>query len=215
MKIEITCNVKDMMPMDQLKGFQGRLKDITSENILRLKTSILRYGFSFPVFIWKKNILDGHQRLEALSQLIEEGHEIKDNLVPIVKILAKNKKEAAEKLLLINSRYSTINQYGFDQFVLDFGIEDEAFFDTIDIPEITVFPQEEKPDYEGEWDGMPEYDNEDQRPVRTLLVHFNNEDDVVKFARLVEQKINEKTKFIYYPKLINLDQASMEYRAEE
>ena len=38
MKIEITCNVKDMMPMDQLKGFQGQLKDITDENILRLKT---------------------------------------------------------------------------------------------------------------------------------------------------------------------------------
>ena len=48
--------------------------------------------------------------------------------------------------------------------------------------------------------GMPSYESKDLQPYRTLYVHFNNEKDIQEFAKLINQKITDKTKYIYYPK---------------
>lgn len=61
--INITCDAPTTMPIDQLEAFQGDLKQITEEELGKLKAGILKYGFSFPVFVWRKKILDGHQRV--------------------------------------------------------------------------------------------------------------------------------------------------------
>jgi hypothetical protein len=50
-----------------------------------------------------------------------------------------------------------------------------------------------------EWVDMPDYQQENLMPQKTLLVHFANEDDRQEFAKLVNQKLTEKTKFIWYP----------------
>ena len=63
-----------------------------------------------------------------------------------------------------------------------------GFFD--DLPE----PWEE------EWQGMPEFVQEDKMPFRTIYVHFENQQDLEEFAELVDQRITSKTKFIWYPK---------------
>ncbi len=64
----------------------------------------MKYGWIAPIFIWNKNyILDGHGRLLILEQLLKEGYIIND--LPIVDIEAKTKKEAAQILLAINSKY--------------------------------------------------------------------------------------------------------------
>lgn len=110
--------------------------------------SIIKYGFSFPIFVWKKNILDGHQRLAAVKKLIDEGHEIVGGKLPVVKIQARTKKEAAEKLLLINSRYAKIDQSGFDAFIADFSIDLESISDLLVIPEIN-FDFENDQEFEG------------------------------------------------------------------
>jgi hypothetical protein len=48
--------------------------------------------------------------------------------------------------------------------------------------------------------GMPEFKQQDQRPWKTLKVHFRNTTDLAAFAKLVKQKMTEKTKFVWYPK---------------
>lgn len=136
MKIKITCETKKYIPIDELVEFQGALKTITKDEIEKLKKSIVKYGFSFPVFIWNKNILDGHQRIAALESLIDDGYTCGD--IPVVFIDAKNKKEAAEKLLLINSKYSVIDQNGFDAFVGDFEIDIIDIGELLNIPEIDL-----------------------------------------------------------------------------
>lgn len=137
-KIKITCKYTDSLPIDQLKAFQGKLKTIDKEAFTKLKESILRYGFSFPIFIWNKNILDGHQRFYAVQRLIDEGYKLSDNALPVVWIEAKNAREAAEKLLLINSRYAKIDQQGFDIFIEDYDIKLEDIEIVLDIPEIDL-----------------------------------------------------------------------------
>lgn len=58
---------------------------------------------------------------------------------------------------------------------------------------------------EKEWEGMPEFDNEDlEKKGIKLIVNFLNEKDLQDFSKLINQKITKKTKFIYFPKLKNI-----------
>lgn len=50
-----------------------------------------------------------------------------------------------------------------------------------------------------EWEGMPDFEQEDQTAYQTIKVHFECEEDVQEFARLVDQNITEKTKYIWFP----------------
>lgn len=51
-----------------------------------------------------------------------------------------------------------------------------------------------------EWDGMPEFEQEDQDAWKTVKVHFAKQEDMDEFAKLVGQNLTEKTKSIWYPK---------------
>lgn len=134
--IKITCDAPTTMPIEDLQAFQGKLKSITDSEFEKLKNSIIKYGFSFPVFVWRKNILDGHQRVQAVKRLMDDGWKLEGGMLPVVLIAADNETEAAEKLLLINSRYAQIEQDGFDAFIADFSIDLDDIAGLIEIPDI-------------------------------------------------------------------------------
>lgn len=117
--IRVTCKGSGFAKIDELINLQGELKLLSQNNLEKLKKSIIKYGFSAPVFVWqnedKKYILDGVQRLRALDALIEEGWNIKN--VPIVDIDAKDINEAKEKLLHITSQYGAIDINELDLFI--------------------------------------------------------------------------------------------------
>ena len=50
-----------------------------------------------------------------------------------------------------------------------------------------------------EWEGMPEFKADDLTSFQYIIVHFQNKEDVNKFAKLVNQKLTYKTKSIWYP----------------
>jgi hypothetical protein len=137
-EIKIKCKAADGMALDELYEFQGELKTISDDELEKLKKSILKYGFSFPVFVWKSKVLDGHQRLKAVKQLVSDGYKIKNNKLPVVRIEAKNEKEAAEKLLLINSRYAKIDEGGFQVFSSEFDINLDEMVPLLELPEIVL-----------------------------------------------------------------------------
>ena len=55
--------------------------------------------------------------------------------------------------------------------------------------------------WEKDWQDMPEFVQEDQSSYKSIIVHFENKQDMKTFAKLVNQKINFRTKFIWYPKI--------------
>lgn len=55
--------------------------------------------------------------------------------------------------------------------------------------------------WEKHWHGMPEFIQEDQSSYKSIIVHFENKQDMKEFAKLVNQKILFKTKSIWYPKI--------------
>lgn len=51
------------------------------------------------------------------------------------------------------------------------------------------------------WKEMPEYNQKDKRPYKTILIHFKDKESRKYFIKLTGNKINNKTKYIYYPKI--------------
>ena len=55
---------------------------------------------------------------------------------------------------------------------------------------------------EKEWFDMPEFIQEEQAPYDYIIVKIDSQKNLEKFAKLMEQDISQKTKSIWYPKLI-------------
>ena len=49
-----------------------------------------------------------------------------------------------------------------------------------------------------EWQGMPEFDQEDNSPIK-LVVNFETREDVNHFASVIGQVITEKTRYVFFP----------------
>ena len=52
---------------------------------------------------------------------------------------------------------------------------------------------------QAEWQDMPEFVQEDLSPHRVIYVRFRNDEDVARFEELMNQKITEKQKTIWFP----------------
>ena len=63
-------------------------------------------------------------------------------------------------------------------------------------------------DFEEAWEGMPEFENT-PKATRSLLVHFETDEDVESFCTLIDQSITDKTKYIWYPKKERQNPGSM------
>jgi len=53
-----------------------------------------------------------------------------------------------------------------------------------------------------EWLDMPEFIQEKQEPYAKIIIRFDNEKDLNDFSKLINQPLNNKTKSIWFPKLI-------------
>ena len=63
-------------------------------------------------------------------------------------------------------------------------------------PEIPDFDN-----WQDEWQGMPEFEQGNVGPYRTLQVHFRGEDDISEFKELISQDFTEKAKSVWFPAL--------------
>ena len=136
--------------------FQGTLKSRTDEDIEKAKKSILKFGWSFPVFVWKNKdvnyIIDGHARKIVLQKLEEEGYLIPE--LPVVYVECKNRAEAKQKLLRLNSTFGKLTK----ESVLEFAEDLEINFDEISLPDTVIDfsdQSEETPETQGD-DEVPE-----------------------------------------------------------
>jgi len=69
-------------------------------------------------------------------------------------------------------------------------------------------------DWKKEWIDMPEFIQEKQEPYAKIIVRFDNEKDLNDFSNLINQKLNKKTKSIWFPKLIRGINSNKRYSDE-
>lgn len=56
------------------------------------------------------------------------------------------------------------------------------------------------PTWSGQWQGMPEFRQEDQMPWQSIKVHFRNVADRRAFSALISQPISDLTQCVWFPK---------------
>src|SRR5262249_58679563 len=102
--IAIRCTAAVNLQLRELTPLQGELKELTGANFEKLKRSILKYGITFPFFIWQSEgenyILDGTQRDRILHRIADEGYKVPP--LPCALIQGKNRKEVDEKILIFS-----------------------------------------------------------------------------------------------------------------
>ena len=132
--IRVSCDTRDSLPFSEIEEFQGNLKKRSDKEISKIIVSILKYGFSFPFFVWKdgtrNRCLDGHGRLLALSKMSrrnyfldadgaladDDGEPAPIPDLPVVYIEAADESEAKQKVLRLNSCYGVLDADGFSEF---------------------------------------------------------------------------------------------------
>lgn len=79
-EIKVSCQGAATATLEDLYPLQGDLKSLPEESYQKLKRALIKYGFSFPLFVWRHKAklftLDGHQRDRALKRMKEEGFRI-------------------------------------------------------------------------------------------------------------------------------------------
>jgi hypothetical protein len=169
-------------------------RQVTKEKVDRLIKKIK----SFPEMLEKRPIVydenkiipGGNTKYKALKILEKEGFEVKDSYFSD----ASGWTEDQKKNFIINDNlhegdwdYEILaNKWDMDQLT-DWGVN------------LGAWQTQEDIDPNAEWSGMPEMDPKDDKPYRTLFVHFTTQDHVDQFAKLMGQSITEKTKWIWFP----------------
>lgn len=122
--MEIRCTTEDHLELGELTEFQGGLKSRTDTDYAKIITSIKKYGFCFPFFVWRhdgiNHVLDGHGRLGALQRLQQQGEQIP--ALPVVYVDCADEEAAKNLLLRLNSQYGQMTVESVLEFMdgLDF-----------------------------------------------------------------------------------------------
>lgn len=158
--IRVTCDTKLRIPLDQLHGIQGKLKEASVESYTRFRHLIEKRGLNFPIAVWKELVsaevatkgkrkaalipgsdpvakwwvVDGHlRRLMLLKLRDDDGFTIPD--LPCVEIEATDLADAKRQVLAASSRFHRVTADGLYEFMseLEMGMEDMADFELVDI----------------------------------------------------------------------------------
>lgn len=193
---KIIRRVSDLLP-DKKNANKG-----TERGRNLLEHSLRTYGTGRSILVDKHGqIIAGNKTAEesvdvGLEDVIVVESDGKKLVVVQRTDLDLNKDKSARALAIADNRVGQID-LDWDADVL-LALKDEG----IDLTLLGFNDPDIKPEpWEEAWRGMPEYANEDERPVRTLFVHFKSAKHVAAFAQLLKQTITDETKSLWFPKV--------------
>lgn len=198
------------LPIDDLTPYENNARTHSSEQVNEIARSIAKHGFTNPILLDGSNgIVAGHGRLLAAKQL-----GMKD--VPTIDLQFTS--EAAKKAYIIADNKLALNAgWDYELLRVEFDLLEDAGIDLADTGfnelEIASICNETVENAEEEWKDMPEFEQEDKMAYRTIKVHFNDDQAVDEFAKLVFQKITDKTKYIWFPQQEKEEVADIRYES--
>lgn len=176
---------------DDIKPHPKNTNKHTTEQIDKLVRTFEIDGFRDPLVVSRKTnyIISGHGRYEAAKK-----HGIIE--IPVVFQEFRDETHEIECMIRFNSlaEYSFLDLEQIDSIIKESDINiDELFIQNFN------YDFEDANDAFEEWEGMPEYDNEDLSAKFSTKVNFRDENDMKEFAKLIGQKLTNKTRSIWYP----------------
>lgn len=141
-EIRITCSGSAMVPIASFQNFQGQLKTLSEQDYKKLRKTIAKDGFSFPVFVWsnqgKNYMIDGHQRIATVMKMLNDGFKLSDGTLPVAWIEAESRSEAKKKVLLASSQYGRYTEESVFQFIQDSQINFHDVAPLLELPQINM-----------------------------------------------------------------------------
>lgn len=195
-------------PIADLIPYARNARTHSDEQIAAIAASLARFGWTNPVLVDGEAILAGHGRVLAAPLVWETGAEIKRTMRDQVPTIDLSDLTPAEKRAYVLADNQLALRAGWDDSLLRSEIADlKAIkfdlsllgFDGLELSGLLLPKEEGDTDPSQEWTGMPEFNQDDKRAFRQIVVSFANQDDVDTFAALVAQKITDKTKYLWYP----------------
>jgi len=140
-QIRITCKGAAMVLLCSLQHFQSNLKTLSEKEYAKLRKAIETSGFSFPLFVWRDKrgchkVIDGHQRLFTIQQMMKEGYTLAGGKLPVAWIEANSEKEAKKKVLLAASQYGRYTEESVYEFIGEGGLDFSELKLEMDLPQI-------------------------------------------------------------------------------
>lgn len=123
--IEVSDKVNLLKP-ESLRVIQKNLKSLSKTNYEKLKSEIIKNGFSFAIHYWNNkkdktlDVLDGTQRLRTILEMKKEGFSCDE--IPCIEVKAKDFKQALSKLLGGASSYGHFEKEGLYELMHEFEI---------------------------------------------------------------------------------------------
>ncbi len=187
---ENKLEIKYVKP-SELIPFVGNPRN--NENAIEpVKRSIEHFGFVNPIIARTSDnmIISGHTRWKAA---------LKDELETVPVIFVEMSENDAKLYNLADNKlgeFATWDIPGLDTILEELKLLD------VDIT-IAGFADIEKGinDPNEEWQGMPEFEQEDKTAYQTIHIHFKDKGAVEEFSELINQKITEKTRSIWFPEI--------------
>lgn len=207
-KMENKLNIFYLKKED-IKPFKDNPRLHSKEQIKQIANSIKEFGFRIPIAIDETNtILAGHGRFKAAESLgfTEMPCIQHKDLTPLQKkafVIADNKitLNSTWDMETLWNQVQELNGLGFDLDVL--GFDNAELLPMLDSNTVS--------DTLGEWENMPDFNQDDATPDSTIYVHFTNDKDRQDFAKLLGQNITEKTKTLWFPPQEQMDTKNKVY----
>lgn len=202
-----------MWAIDRLKPYERNPRK-NDKAVAQMVASITEYGFAVPVLAKSDGeVIDGHLRLKAALKMgLQE--------VPVIVCDSWTPEQVRAFRLMVNRSVSWAD-WDIEALSAEFMDLKAANFDL----KLTGFDSFEfGADWgfstEGEaaapdWNGMPEFGQEDLLAWQTVRVHFTCAEDRDKFSALLGQTLTDKTKYVWYPKQENQDHTSVRFSTEQ
>lgn len=147
-------------------------------------------------------VYDGHQRLSAL--LAAHGPDFAIDARQADRELSEDEqRELTIQANLPAGQWNWDALAGWDAGEMrEWGFDDEALRawnnDAMNLREM-INADNPGVDFEEEWRGIPEFEQEDLTAFKTIKIHFNLQSDIDRFSELIGQKITDKTKYLWFP----------------
>jgi len=202
-------------PIESVVPWDKNPRGIKTKDYERLKKQILKLGVYKPLIAFKEKdkyvVLGGNMRIRAL----------KDMGLKEVEISVVNPTSEAQKIEFALSDNDRAGFYEEDKLA-ELVIPEIAHLELTDYkidlgePWVDLKRVIERfgPDLgepRDEWQGMPEFEQEDKLGFRNLIVHFKDAKAVVDFFKLIKQTATEKTKYIWFPEAERDDRKSRKF----
>ena len=203
-------------PVESLIPYQRNAKTHPKEQVEKIAQQISKVGFLVPIVVDRDMVVvSGHGRLLAAKSLGMQE-------VPVV--VADLSEDQAMAWRIADNRVAEspwdMQLLGFDLQSLklhDFDLSLTGFADAEAERLIQNFsgtdpkPGEIVGSPEGEWKGMPEFDQQDKTSFRHVVVHFRDEAAAAEFFATIGQNDTGQTRSIWFPPQENMDTESKRY----